>query len=68
MEKKKCSVVICNPRQISFRVNKLRAMRWIGYVTFIRAKKMHIRLWSGNLKKKPIGRPKHRYEFGIKGI
>ena len=49
------------------RLIKSRRLRWEGHVTRLGKGEVYIGLWWGNLRgKRPLGRPRHRWEDNIK--
>ena len=49
-----------------FRVIKSRRMRWTGHVARIGRGEAYSRFWWGNLRERPLGRDRHRWEDNIK--
>ena len=59
--------MICTPQPILFWVTKLKRMRWAGHVARMGARRGVYRVLVGNPEgKRPLGRPKHRWEDNIK--
>jgi hypothetical protein len=48
------------------RVIKSRRMRWAGHVARMGRGEACTGFWWGNLKERPLGRPRHRWEDNIK--
>ena len=59
--------MICTPQPILFWVTKSKRMRWAGHVARMGARRGVYRVLVGNPEgKRPLGRPKHRWEDNIK--
>ena len=59
--------MICTPYPILLRVAKSRRMRWAGYVARMGEDRgVHTVLVGKPEGKRPLGRPRHRWEDNIK--
>ena len=66
------SDLYCSPNVV--RVIKLRRMRWAGHVTRMGIgyiytyiyTRIHTAFWWGDLRERPLGRPRRRWEDNIK--
>jgi len=57
--------VLCSSPNI-LRVTKSRRMRWAGHVARMGRGEACTGFWWGNLRKRPLGRPRRRWEANIK--
>jgi len=48
------------------RVNKSRRIIWAVHIALMGTGEVHIGFWWGSLRKKPLERPRRRWEYKIK--